>query len=280
MPAGAAISAQVPAECGSFSEFESALEQRIGNVATPEPTRITLTPELSGYQLVVEVGDQRRELHDPSCQELLRAAVVVTLALLEPQGKEATPGVQGSERPAPPAPPAPPRPVSSGQARPKLALAAGAGLHVGTLPKATLMLEFDAQLKWARFGVAAGFRYLLPTSSVDENERGARVGATGAYLAGVFEPWHRVQTRLGIAAYRLFASGITSVESREGSAWELSPTLGASVVPFERPPFWTSVGLEGQLNLIRPSFEIRSYNEVFQVPLLSGTALARAGVVF
>jgi hypothetical protein len=40
------------------------------------------------------------------------------------------------------------------------------------------------------------------------------------------------------------------------------------------------VGLEGQLNLIRPSFEIRNYDEVFQVPLLSGTALARAGVVF
>jgi hypothetical protein len=142
------------------------------------------------------------------------------------------------------------------------------------------MLEFDAQLKWARFGVAAGARYLLPTSSVDEKNRGARIGATGAYLAGVFEPWHRVQTRLGIAVYRLSASGITTGESLDGSAWEVAPTLGASFTPFEHPPFWTSVGIEGQLNLIRPSFEILSYREVFHVPLLSGSALARAGVVF
>jgi hypothetical protein len=209
---------------------------------------------------------------------LLRAAVVITLALLDPKAEQAAPVARAPERSS--APPAPDAPNASGQSRAKLTLAAGAGLHVGTLPKATLMLEFDAQLKWTNLGVAAGFRYLLPTSSVDEKNRGARVGAAGAYLAGVFEPWQRVQTRLGIAAYRLSASGITSGEARDGSAWELSPTLGASFTPFEHPRFWTSLGLEGQLNLIRPSFEILSYNEVFRVPLWSGTALARAGVVF
>ncbi len=280
LPAGAAISAQIPEECGSLSEFEGELERRLGNVSAPEATRVTLTPEVSGYRLVVEAGNQRRELHDPSCQELLRAAVVIALALLDPKREEATPPAPEPERPAPPAPARPASPNRSSHSRPKFALGAGVGLHLGTLPQATLMLELDSQLKWARFGVAAGFRYLLPTSTVDENLRGARIGAAGAYLAGLFEPWQRVQTRLGIATYRLSATGVGSVDTRDGSAWEVAPTLGASFTPFERPPFWTSVGLEGQLNLIRPSFEIRSYNEVFHVPLLSGSALARAGVIF
>jgi len=97
---------------------------------------------------------------------------------------------------------------------------------------------------------------------------------------GLFEPWPRVQARLGIATYLLSATGKGSVESHDGSAWEVAPTLGAAFVPFQRAPFWTCVALEGQLNLIRPTFEIRSYNEVFQVPLLSGSALVHGGVVF
>ena len=288
LPARAAISVQIPAECGSLPAFEQELEQRLGSVSAPEASRITLTPEVSGYQLVVEVGNQRRELHDASCQELLRAAIVVTLALLDPQKAAATPLASEPERP-PPLPPSPPsssppaEPASnaSRHSRPRLALGAGAGVHLGTLPKATLMLEFDAQLQWARFGVALGFRYLLPTSSVDEKGRGLQMGAAGAHLAFVFEPWHRVQTRLGVATYRLTATGIGSAEYYDGSAWELAPTLGASVIPFERRPFWTRLGLEGQLNLIRQTFEILNYNdEVFRVPLVSGSALAWAGVVF
>lgn len=278
-PASAAISAQIPTECGSLAEFEQELEQRLGSVSTPAATRVTLTAEVSGYRLVVEVGNQSRELHDESCQELLRAAVVIALALLEPKREAAPPPASEPAQPAQPASESA-QPATNGSPWPKLAFAAGGGIHLGTLPKATLMLELDAQLKWTRFGVAAGFRYLLPQSTVDASGHGARIGAGGAYLALLFEPWHRVQTRLGIVTYRLSGSGIGGAEQRDGSAWEVAPTLRASVVPFERPPFWTSVGLEGQLNLIRSSFEILSYNEVFRVPLWSGSALAHAGVVF
>lgn len=297
LPARAAISAQIPAECGSTSEFEQQLEQRLGSVSSPETTRVMLTSEPSGYHLVVEAGSQRRELYDPSCQELLRAAVVITLALLEPKREEATPLAAEPERDTPPATPTPagtvasppPRPAAplapnaQGHSRPTFALGAGGGLHVGTLPKATLLLELDAQLEWTRFGVAAGFRYLLPTSTTDDAGRGVRISAPGAYVAGVFEPWPRVQARLGVAAYRLSAAGSGSQAPREGAAWELAPTLGASFTPFQRAPFWTRVGVEGQLNVLRPSFdvvEILNYHEVFRVPLLSGSAFAHAGVVF
>jgi len=296
-PARAAISAQIPAECGSLSAFEAELEQRLGTVSAPEATRVTLTPEVSGYQLVVEVGSQRRELHDASCQELLRAAIVITLALLEPKAEAEAEPPALAESASPSAPPSAASPASSAAssestprtalgssassfARPQVAFGAGGGVHVGTLPRATLLLEFDVQLQWRRFGGAAGFRYLLPTSTVDENGRGARIGAVGAYLAGVYEPWPRLQTRVGIAAYRFSATGLGTLEPRDGSGWELAPTLGASFTAFARPPFWAGVGVEGQLNLIRPSFEILKYNEVFHVPPLSGSALARAGVVF
>ncbi|HET7541125.1 MAG TPA: hypothetical protein VFK05_14710 [Polyangiaceae bacterium] len=281
-PAHAAISAQIPPECGSLSDFEHELEQRLGNVSTPEATRVTLTPEDDGYHLLVEVGEQRRELHDASCQELLHAAIVIALALLEPKREEAA-------APAPePAPPAktepqsspPPETKTSRRSQPKFALGAGAGVHLGMLPSATLMLELEAQLKWKRFGVAAGFRYFLPASERDEREHGARIGALGASLTGLFEPWRRVQFRLGVASYRLSATGLGSQQPIDGSAWEVAPTLGAAFVPFERPPFWTRVGLEGQLNLVQPSFEILSYDEVFHVPWGSGSALVHAGVIF
>jgi len=106
------------------------------------------------------------------------------------------------------------------------------------------------------------------------------VGALGASLAGLYEPWRPVQVRLGVATYRLSGSGLGSTQTGDGGAWEVAPTLGAAFVPFQRPPFWTCVGLEGQINLIRPTFEILSYDEVFQVFPVSGSALLHAGVVF
>lgn len=289
LSARAAISVQIPPECGSQPDFALELEQRLGNLGTSEATRVTLTPEPDGYHLLVEAGSQRRELHDASCQELLHAAVVIALALLEP------PRAADADQPPLPPPPEPVQPAppprapepapneTNGATRarhPQFALGAGAGVHIGTLPQATLMLDLDAQLKWSRFGVAAGVRYLLPNETRDADGFGVRVGALGASLAGSFEPWQRLQVRVGVATYRLSGTGIGSTQTDDGSVWEVAPTVGAAFVPFQRPPFWTCVGLEGQLNLIRPTFEILSYDEVFQVSPVSGSALAHAGVVF
>jgi len=274
LPTAAAISAQIPAECGAASEFEGELEQRLGSAAAPDMTRVSVTPELAGYRLVVEAANQRRELHDSDCRELLRAAIVISLALLEPERADAPPTAPEL------APPAPPLATRGRYPGPRLLLAAAGGLHFGTLPQATLLLDFDAHLRWLRFGLAAGFRYLLPTETRDASRRGVRVAGTGAYLAGVFEPGHGLQTRLGIVAYRLSGTGLGSVAVKDGVSWELAPVLGTSFTPFERPPFWTHVGVEGQLNLLQPKFEILSYHEVFRVPRLSGTAFVRAGVVF
>jgi hypothetical protein len=143
-----------------------------------------------------------------------------------------------------------------------------------------LLLDIDAQLKWLRWGVATGFRYLLPVSVQDRRNIGARVGGIGAYAAGIFEPWPRLQGRLGFVAYRLSGTGLGSLQTGHDTAWEAGPTCGVSFIPYEYLPFSTSVGAEGQLNLLGAHFEILHYGPVFQVPTVSGSAFARAGVVW
>jgi len=223
----------------------------------------------------VEVGNERRELYDPNCRELMRAAVVIALALLEPEA---------DEREAPTEPPvvllAPPRVSEGGPRVAHFALAGGAGVQFGTLPTPTLLLDLDAQLLWTHWGVAGGLRYLLPTAERDVTNHGARVSGVGAYFAGSFEPWPRVQARLGVIGYRLSGEGLGSVKRSTDTAWELGPTVGASFTPFHFAPFWTNVAAEGQLNLLRAHFDISDYGTVFSVPWLSGSLFLRAGVTF
>ncbi len=281
-PAYAALVTGIPEECGSASELESELEQRIGPNTSLDSTRISVAREGEGYSLLVEVGSERRELHDQSCRELVRAAVVITIALLEPE-RHAEPEPRAEPiRPVQPVPARasePPTPRSRAP-RPRIALGADVGLHIGTTPRVTPMIDVDAQLLGSRFGVALGARYLFASSETDGEGHGARVSALGAYAAGTLQLGSRVQTRLGLVGYRLFGEGLGTVQASNDAAWELAPLLGASFVPFQSPPFWTSLGAEAQLNLLRPSFEILHYDSVFRVPVVSGSAFARAGVVW
>lgn len=270
-PSMAGPSPQIPEACGSQSEFQSELGHRLGREITTEATRVVLTPEEGGFRLVVEVGSERRELHDQSCQELLRAAVVIALALLDPKPEELP--IAAAELPRPQ-----PRRTQSAPAR--FALGGGGGVHFGTVPQPTLLLDFDAQLKWAHWGVAGGVRYLAPTSVRDQTQRGVRVSGVGADLVAIFEPWPRVQYRLGLVVYRLSGIGLGSVQYNRDTAWEAGPLIAASFSPYERRPFWTSVGAEGELNVLRAHFDIQGYGRVFQVPWSSGSLFVRAGVVW
>jgi hypothetical protein len=275
-PLRAAISADFPQECGSSASFEGELRRRLDSGVSLDTTHVTLTPEAPGYRLVVEVGDERREIHDESCQELVRAAVVIALALLEPNAPVVA---------APPAAAAPPlaKPATTARASgssARVSLGAGPGLHVGTTPRPTLLLDLDAQLEWARAGLALGFRYLSPSSTRDRANHGVQVGGVGAYLAGTFEPWQRVRGHLGLVAYRLTGNGLGSVEQSRDSAWTMGPILGASVTPYARGAFWTRIGAEGQMNLLRPDFEIHAYGPVFRVPKLSESVFVRVGLIW
>ena len=128
--------------------------------------------------------------------------------------------------------------------------------------------------------MAGGVRYLRPSSEQDATGHGARVGGMGGYLAGSYSPWSWAQARLGFAAYRLSGTGLGSRERASDTAWEAGPTLSAGVMPFRSGLFWTSVGGEGQLSLVRPRFRIDDYGEVFRVPWASGSLFFRAGVIW
>jgi len=264
--------AAIPSECGSLAEFEGTLRDRLGSAVALDATHLALTRELSGYRLNVAVGDERRELYDADCRELLRAAVVIALALLEPPRKDAPltvpPSALAEPKPAPT-----PRSV-------RLDLGAEAGVHLGTVPQASLLLGVDAGLSSGRWGAAAGLRYLAAASIQDARQHGARVSGGGASLAGSFRPWPPLEARLGFILYRLFGTGLGTLAPRDDAAWEAGPTLGVSYRFSEKPPFFLRLGAEGQLNLLRARFEIRDYGRVFATPWVSGSGFVRAGVVW
>ena len=147
-------------------------------------------------------------------------------------------------------------------------------------PQPTLLVGFEAQLSSAHFGLASGVRYLVPTSTIEAGH-GVRVSALGAFVAGTVALWPSLQARAGFVGYRLFGAGFGGVRPEDGSAWEFAPLLGANFTPYRHPPFWASIGAEGQLNLIRPSFEVLpNQDRVFRADWWSGSAFAHAGVVW
>lgn len=269
--AHAESASRIPEECGASQDFQEDLRRRLGHSIPAADVRVTIVPELSGYRLTVEVHGERRELHDQSCQELLRAALVIALAALEPL------------RPAlPPAPLSPPGldETALTPAWPRLSGSVATGLHIGVSPQPSLLVELGAQLRWPRLGLGAGARYLFPTDVRDQANHGAHVGSSAAYVVGTFLPWPRVQARLGAIGYRLSGLGLGSVESSEDTAWELAPLLGASFTVLETTSFSSSIAGEGQLNLFRPQFEIQHYGEVFRVSRFGASLIARAGLVW
>lgn len=275
-PAHAAPAAELPAECGTRSDFERELKQRLGDDAPVNTVLVTISEGPGRYHLRVQIADEVRELDDASCAELFRASVVVAVAML----------LHGRSPPAPAAPPPPPPPRP--REYPLFTATAGAGVAVGTLPRPVLALELEGETLWQRLGVALHLRYLSPTEKLLESGQGADLSALGAGVAGIFRPSPLWQARLGFAAQRLAAHGKGSAHNTDDTAWAAGPTLGLSLVPFRSRPFWAGIGAEGQLNAIRGRFEIRNYSKmlsappqpVFQVPWLAGSAFVRLGLVW
>jgi hypothetical protein len=177
-------------------------------------------------------------------------------------------------------PAAAPKPTAN--ERPRLTLAAGAGVSTGTLPKPVLGLELESKVLWRDWGMGFALRYLAPTEKRDSQARGVRLQAAGAGMAGIFRPSRAWEARLGFAAQYLFGEGfgegVPTFASRRDGAWAAGPTLGLGFTPLERPPLWVSVGGEGQLNLVRGNFRIRNYSDNFyDVPWLAASAFVRLG---
>lgn len=268
---------ELPPECGTRAAFDSELQKRLGADAPLGSVQLSITGTAGSFHLRVQIGDEVRELDDPSCTELFRASVVVAVAMLmhEPEQRQ----------PPPPAPP----PAAPRRQYPQLSVAAGAGLAVGTVPKPVLALELESKALWQRFGVGVRLRYLLPAQKVDAEAKHLNVRAFGAGMTGIFRPSALWEAQLGFAAQRLSGEGGQGIaQPQTDSAWAAGPTLGLAFIPIQTKPFWAGLGAEGQLNAVRGRFQIRHYSQdvtseshdIYQVPWLAGSAFVRLGLVW
>jgi hypothetical protein len=267
----------IPPECGTRAAFDAELRQRLGADAPVDSVHVSIAPSARGHHLRVEIGVELRELDDDSCSELFRAAVVVAVAMLmrDRTPPQAAPQPQETQLP----------PATRSGARPRFTLGAGAGINVGTLPKATPAFELEAQALWRQWGAALGAHYLMPIEKLVDGERGAILRAYGAHAALSFRPSHAWQARLGFATQLLLGKGQGGEKPQSDRVWVAGPTLGLGFVPYESGPLWLGLGASGQLNAVRGEFKILNYNRgvdhsVHSVPWLAGSAFVRLGLAW
>jgi hypothetical protein len=262
-----------------------------------DDTSIEIVPTSSGYRLVVAMGSERRELADADCRQLFRTGVVVTLAMMQPETalsdaraanssaqpaaeSEPTKAAKGSSPARPPAaaPPARGAEPIAGVPRTPIGIELGlaAGVNAGLLPRPALELRLDGRLRWGAWGAALAARYLNLSARQDAQGRGVEVRAVGGRVAALYQPLPVCELALGVSADLLLGTGLGTPASRSDSAWALGPSAGISLYPLRRRLLWVGFGLEGQLDVVRPRFEILHYqSEVFRVPLWSGSAFFR-----
>jgi hypothetical protein len=277
----ASTESDLPPECGSRAVFDREVMARLGTSPTT-PVSVDITRVTSGYRLRVQVDDDIRELDDPSCAALFRAAVVVAVAMLMHDRSAPT-----SPVPSPPA--APPVPSPKPSVFPRFTLGAGVGVALRTLPHPVLALELETKLQWRLLGVSANVRYLAPTEKVDAQDKRVSLEAFGAGVTGFFRPSRSWEARLGFAAQRLSGKGAGSItQSHADTVWVAGPTLGLGFIPFQSPRAWAGLGAEAQLNAVRGSFQILHYSqdvtrpphEIYPVPWLAASTFVRLGLVW
>ena len=275
--ARAATEPDIPPECGTREAFDAELSKRLGVDAQPSLVHVSITQASNRSHLRVQIGNEVRELDDPSCTELFRASVVVAVAMLL---HEPPPAAKAA--PPPPAKPALPREY------PRFSVGAGAGLNVGTLPRPVLALELEGKAFWRYLGVSVNVRYLAPTKKVDEQKKRVELQALGAGVSGLFRPSRLWEARVGVAAQRLSGQGAGSItQSHDDTVWAAGPTLGLAFIPIQQRLFWAGLGAEGQLNALRGTFQILHYSqnvtdpphEIYSLPWIAGQAFVRLGLV-
>lgn len=281
----ASAQVQVPVECGSAAGYAAAVGERLPSGTTPPVTTLSIDREADGYVLRMQVGVERRELRDADCRELLRAAVVITVAAATSEANE-----QRARRtqPIPPTAARRARPetelVVSDEASPphalKLTAAAGMGVNVALLPRPVLAVELEAGLDWGPFGIVADGRYLAPGEEQDASGRGVSVHAWGLAIAALYRVTPALEARAGASVYRLSGTGLGSDADTTDFTWAGGPVAGLSFLPLRKRELWVALAGELHADIPQSQFEILNYDEVFQVPLWSASFFLRLGHQF
>jgi len=291
---------EVPSGCGSEAELRAGLvrllgAQRAGD-ATPERLRIVKT-EAGDYALELELAGHSRQLRDPDCHALFEAAVIVAAVTIDPTvqvpesaaAAEATP----ADQPTPASDAVPARAAQSSEPTPERSVAPGTspqlraevtiggGAVVELLPALAPSVELSGALAYGDFGVALAARYLAPAEGGSGGTHSVEVQGLGGRLTAFYDPARFLRLSAGLAADRLQGQGLGSaVRGSSEAGIALAILVEAAAIPVRFEPFFASVAISGHYALVRPSFEITGYGEVFRVPRVGGGGVMRLGWEF
>jgi hypothetical protein len=272
-----AAGVDVPAECGSESEFRAELERLVGaDAERAQPSRMVIARPSEGadYRLTLELQGEQRELSHADCRVLFRSALVIAAASVRPPAPAPAPEPEPAPAPAPA-----PEPADEAEEEPPEAratpgepwkvggsLSAGAGFAAGVVPAATGVLELRAALLVEQFGVSVSGKYLLPRS-VSSEGRGADIHAFGVRGAVGFRPLTLLWISAGLDADLLVGKGTSGIALPDrDSAWTLAPSLELALVPLNTRHWALEIALQGRYAVQRPVFEVTGFKELYQVP--------------
>ena len=246
------------------------------------------------FRLHMQVGREVRAFHDASCAELVRAADVVVVSLVEgPAPHRESAGVPESRVPLetesarartndenPAAPEQKQTATARERSGPRFGIGAGVGTNFGFLPHPSVAAELIGSALWEPWGVAVRGRYFSPATEEGEQGRGVVVHAAGAEVAASFLGWHFLELRAGMNVRVAFGSGKGSPATSDDTAWSFAPIAGVAATPFVWGGTWVGLGADVALDLARPRFEILQYGEVFRSSLVDASLFVGAGHLF
>jgi hypothetical protein len=290
LPARAqATSFDAPRECGTEGEFRDGLVRLLGAAADrawPTALVIARAPSDSDYHLTLEVQGERRELTHADCRVLFRSAIVIAAVTVDPTVRlpEEAPTAPPARAAPPPPPPkpakAPPPEDRNGAGALGGSIAVGGGLALAVLPGATGVVEVRGGLASGRFGATLGAQYFTPREA-SSSGRSAELQGVGVRAAASFAPTPLLTASVGLSADWLVGRGSAELSSPvQDSAWALAPSLELALTPRLTRSVSLELGLAGQANLQRATFEVTGFGAIYQMPAASLTLLARGVLHF
>lgn len=278
----------VPPECGDRTLFATEIQKRLGAekaAALLDVLELRISAKSSGYSLVMRIAKETRQLEDPNCSDLFRAAVVVAVALWEePQVTTTAPVSTPAAMPASPAPALPSISESSvvqaQSAPPTWILAGEIGGNWGLRPKLGPVFGLRGALDVSGYGAIVTLRLLPPNASRDANQRGVEVFGLGGGVGGYVTLYQVLRLELGVSVYYLSGLGLGSRTVSGADLTSIGPHIGLRVTPWTSGGAYVALGAEGHVELLPLRFQILEYGEVFRIPWCTVTGVLEVGYRF
>jgi hypothetical protein len=149
---------------------------------------------------------------------------------------------------------------------------------IAIVPAPAPSVELLGAVAYGDFGLVLAARYLATAEERSGSTHGVEVQGFGGRLLGFYDPVRFVRLAAGVGADRLHGEGLGNTivgGSEAGTLFAL--WVEAAVTPLRFGPGFVSLAISAQYALVRPSFEITGYGEVFRVPAFGGSGMLRLG---